>query len=96
MCQNDDFCVGTLSDNGVFTKTVDFSNAKAKLWLEPKPGANMFIGSDNMDTPTIFNKYNLNQCPVRVMAGSRAKVELECPCESSSGTCANSCYSYGA
>lgn len=95
MCQSDDFCVGTLSDNGVFTNTVDMSGKSAVLKLIEATGQNKFIGSDNEGDPSIAHKYNLNQCPVRLVQGSGADVELECPCENATGTCSNTCYTYG-
>ena len=95
MCQGNDFCVGTLNDNGVFTETIDFANADAKIWLVENNNSNTLIGSDDEADTGIYHRYNLNQCPVRIKKGARAAVKFECPCESSSGTCANSCYSYG-
>lgn len=95
MCESNDFSVGTLADNGVFTKTIDLSDVKAKIWLTPSAGQNMLIGTDDEDNGNIYNNYNLNQCPVRIKPGARTAVKMECPCESASGTCANSCYSYG-
>ena len=95
MCQGNDFCVGTLNDNGVFTETIDYANADAKIWLVENSNANMLIGSNDDTNPSVSHKYDLNQCPVRIKQGSRTGVKLECPCESSSGTCNNACYSYG-
>ncbi|MCF8465453.1 MAG: hypothetical protein K9G41_11460 [Flavobacteriales bacterium] len=95
MCQANDFCVGTLADNGVFTKTIDYANKKAKMWLVENSGQNKFIGSDNETDSNIYNKYILNDCPVRIVNGSSTTVVLECPCQSSSGTCSNDCYTYG-
>lgn len=94
MCQSNDFCVGTLSDNGVFSKTVDFANTRAELWLVEQSGQNKFIGSDDESDPSVFNKYDLNQCPIRLVSKSNV-VTIECPCESSSGPCDNDCYTYG-
>ncbi|MFT6211496.1 MAG: hypothetical protein ACJATE_002132 [Bacteroidia bacterium] len=95
MCQNNDFCVGTLNDNGVFSKKIDFGNADAKIWLVENSGENTLIGSDSDTDPSIYNKYDLNQCPVRLKQGRGNSVKMECPCESASGTCNNGCYSYG-
>ena len=95
MCQSNDFCVGTLSDNGVFTKTIDFSDKKAKMWLVEQSGQNKFIGSDNEADPSIYNKYDLNECPVRIVGTTTDDVLLECPCQSSGGPCTNDCYTYG-
>ncbi|MCF8460434.1 MAG: hypothetical protein K9G46_06900 [Flavobacteriales bacterium] len=95
MCQTNDFCVGTLVDNGVFTKTIDYSNKKANMWLVEASGQNKFIGSDNESDAGIYNKYILNDCPVRIVSASSTSVLLECPCQSSGGTCSNDCYTYG-
>lgn len=95
MCQSDDFCVGTLNDNGVFTKLVDYTNKKAKMWLIEQTGQNKFIGSDDDSNTGIYNKYDLNQCPVRLVPGTGKQVLIECPCENPSGTCGNACYTYG-
>jgi len=95
MCQGDDFCVGTLNDNGVFTETVNYTNTDAKIWLIESSGANELIGSNDDSNPSVYHRYNLNQCPVRIKQDSRTAVKLECPCESASGSCGNGCYSYG-
>lgn len=95
MCQSNDFCVGTLSDNGVFTNTVDMSGRHADLKLIESSGQNKFIGTNNDTDPGVAHKYDLNQCPVRLVQGSGSDVEIECPCESSGGLCGNSCYQYG-
>ncbi|MBI1289589.1 MAG: hypothetical protein GC178_18665 [Flavobacteriales bacterium] len=97
MCSGNDFCVGTLNDNGVFSKTVDFGNRQAAMWVEEASGANKFIGSNNVGDEGIYNNYVLNTCPVRLVNSTGGNyVTIECPCESSSGTCTNSCYSYGS
>lgn len=95
MCQGNDFCVGRLTDNGVFSKTIDLDLSNANLWIEEKNNANHFIGSDNDSDPVVSHSYNLNQCPVRLIDGPSKKVDIECPCESSSGPCDNACYKYG-
>lgn len=94
MCQNDDFCVGTLTDNGTFNKTVDFGNRNAKLWVEEQSGKNKCIGSDNESDTGIYHKYDLNQCPVRLKSSNNV-VTIECPCQSESGPCDHNCYTYG-
>lgn len=96
MCSGDDFCVGTLNDNGVFTKTVDFGNKKAAMLVVESTGANMFIGTNDVTDQGVYNTYNINSCPVRLVNSSGGNVvTLECPCESASGPCSNSCYTYG-
>jgi len=95
MCSGDDFCVGTLNENGVFSETINFANADAKIWLVETSGENTLIGSNDETDAGIYHKYDLNQCPVRLKKGPRNSVKLECPCESASGTCDNGCYSYG-
>jgi hypothetical protein len=95
LCSGDDFCVGTLSDNGVFTKIVDYANKKAKMWLVEQTGHNKFIGSDDEGDTGIYNKYDLNECPVRLVPGTGKEVQIECPCENCTGTCTHSCYTYG-
>ena len=95
MCLNNDFCVGTLSDNGVFTKTVDLAKKKAKIWLVENSNANKLIGSNDEDDAGIYNKFDLNQCPVRLVDSTNKEVKIECPCESSSGPCGHQCYTYG-
>lgn len=96
MCSGDDFCVGTLNDNGVFSKTVDFVNRKAALLVQESTGANKFIGTNDVTDQGIYNRYDMNTCPVRLVntTGGNA-VTIECPCESASGACSNSCYTYG-
>lgn len=95
MCSGDDFCVGSLTDNGVFTKVIDMGKRNAALKLVESTGANKFIGSNDETDPSVANKYNLNQCPVRLVDGAGKDVKIECPCESSSGTCTHTCYTYG-
>ncbi len=94
MCQKNSLCVGTLSDNGTFDKTIDFANKKAKIRLVERQDKNKLISSDNEENPGIYNKYNLNQCPVR-LTSANGVVTIACPCESSSGPCGNNCYTYG-
>ena len=90
MCQKDDFCVGKLTDNGVFKHQIDFAKPKAKLELKEKPGANTFIGgSDEMDDSIVA--YNLNVCPIRLSSKGKI-VTIECPCESPTGKCGNKCF----
>jgi len=93
-CSGNDFQIGTLTASAVFTKTVDMSARKAKLWIREESGANEFIGADNFDSPSIFNIYNLNQCPVR-LSKTGDTAYIKCPCESESGPCENKCYTYG-
>lgn len=97
MCRKNDFCIGTLNDNGVFTKNVDYNQPNAKMWLVEKSLKNHFIGSDNESDPGVSNKYNLNKCPVRLTEHPTLSdvVVVECPCESASGPCGNACYTYG-
>ncbi|MCF8277006.1 MAG: hypothetical protein K9J17_09740 [Flavobacteriales bacterium] len=95
MCQKDNFCIGTLSDNGVFTKVIDFDGVDPVLKLIKKTDSNRFVGSDNETDPGVQNTYNINKCPVRLVDGSGNTVKIECPCESSSGPCGNNCYTYG-
>lgn len=94
-CSGNDFCVGTLNDNGTFSNTVSYrSYPKAAMWLDENSGANAFIGSNDESDPGIYHKYDLNQCPVRLSESSDV-VTIECPCQSSSGGCDNDCYTYG-
>lgn len=97
ICQGNNFCIGTLTANAVFVKKIDYGNKKAKMWVDEKNNANQFIGSDDESDPSVFHKYNLNRCPVRLKenAGNSDMVDVECPCDSSSGPCNNSCYTYG-
>lgn len=94
MCQGNDFCVGTLNDNGTFSKTVDFSNKDAGLFMEEQDDDNQFIGTDDTDDTAIYNRYAINDCPVR-LSSHRNVVTIECPCEGGA-PCANSCYTYGS
>ena len=94
MCKNGEFNVGTLEDDGIFSRKVDFNKPKAKLWFGQNSGGNTFWGSNNYDDPSVFNSYKLDDCPIR-LSGSGNIVTMECPCESDSGTCDNSCYKYG-
>lgn len=96
MCSGNDFCVGTLNDNGVFSNTVDYSNKKAKMWIKEISNANKFVGSNDADDQNICNTYVINTCPVRLVNSTGGNVvTMECPCESASGPCSNSCYTYG-
>ena len=47
MCDNDDFCVGTLSENGVFKNDIDFNKPNAYIQLKVKASANTIVGSTN-------------------------------------------------
>ena len=95
MCSGNNFCIGTLADNGVFTNTVDFrNNTNAALWLVEQSGENVFIGTNDETDENIYHKYDINQCPVRLKESSDV-VTMECPCQNSSGTCTNDCYTYG-
>ena len=94
-CSANDFCIGTLNDNGTFNKTVDFRNyANAAMWLVEEDGQNVFIGTNDETDTGVYNQYDLNQCPVRLKEANDI-VTIECPCASSSGPCGNSCYTYG-
>ncbi len=84
-----------MADNGVFTKTVDYSEEKAKMWLVETSGRNKFIGSNDESDPGVAHTYNLNQCPVRLVKGTAKIVEIECPCQTPSGPCDHDCYNYG-
>lgn len=94
MCKKKDLCVGTLTDNGTFSRKVDFNKPKAKMWFKPNDGVNTFWGADNYDDPSIYNKYALDKCPIR-LSSTKKVVTIECPCDSDSGPCSNDCYSYG-
>jgi hypothetical protein len=94
MCSGNDFCIGTLNDNGTFSHTVDFTNRRAAIWLIEQNNNNKFIGSENETDPGVYNKYAVNECPVRLSSNGTV-VTMECPCESSGGPCGNSCYTYG-
>jgi hypothetical protein len=93
-CDGNDFQIGSLSASQVFIKQVDTGSRKAGLWLVENSGANRFIGSDDTDDSSIYNIYNLNQCPV-VIAKNGSYTDIKCPCESESGPCENKCYQYG-
>jgi len=93
-CSGNDFQIGTLTADDMFTKTVDMNNRMAKLWIIEASNANEFVGSDNFDDPSIAHSYNLNQCPVRI-SRTGDTVFIKCPCESTTPPCTNSCYSYG-
>lgn len=93
-CSGNDFQIGTLTADEVFTKTVDLSLRAAGFKLVESSGANAFVGSENIDNPSIYHTYNLNQCPVR-LSKTGTTGYIKCPCESESGPCGNSCYSYG-
>ena len=95
MCQSNDFCIGTLADNGVFTKTVDMSLKKADLKLIEASNNNKFIGTNDEEDSSVTNTYNINNCPVRLVQQKQGVVFIECPCESASGPCSNTCYTYG-
>lgn len=95
MCQGDDFCIGTLTDNGVFSKTIDYNKPNAKMWLVEATGQNVFIGANDETDSGTYHKYDLNQCPVRLVSTSATEVQIECPCDSASGPCGNTCYTYG-
>jgi hypothetical protein len=94
-CSGNSFQIGTLTADKEFVKQVDFDYANARLWVEEVNNANRYVGSTDHSDPNIFNIYNLNQCPVR-LSKSGNMAQIACPCESTSGSCANGCYKYGA
>lgn len=91
MCDKDDFCVGTLSDNDVFKKSIDFNKPKAYIKIKEASSANTIIGSTNETDDGIY-KYNINQCPIRLSQKNKI-VTIECPCESDNGPCDHKCFS---
>lgn len=93
-CSSNDFQIGTLTADEVFTRTVDLSLRKAKMWIREESGANEFVGTNNYDSPSVFNIYDLNQCPI-TLSKTGSTAYIKCPCESESGPCANACYQYG-
>jgi len=93
-CQNNDFQIGTLTASVVFTNSVNISNRAAKLWLNEVSNNNEFVGSDNLGDPGIYHQYKINSCPVQLSA-TGSTVFIKCPCESESGPCENTCYTYG-
>lgn len=95
MCTLNDFKIGSLTDNGVFTKEVNLALTDAKIWLKEQNNNNLFIGSNDETDNNIWHKYDLNRCPVRVINGPLQTVKFECPCDSASGPCENVCYTYG-
>lgn len=94
MCKREDFCVGTLTDHGTFSRKVDFNQPKARMWFALNEGGNTFWGSDNYDDQSIYNKYALDLCPIRLTSKNKI-VTIECPCDSDNGPCSNKCYSFG-
>lgn len=93
-CSGNDFQIGTLTADDMFTHTVDMSSRKSKLWINEVSDANEFVGSDNFDDPSIAHQYNLNQCPVRLSKTGEIAF-IKCPCEEATPPCGNTCYGYG-
>ncbi|MCF8278322.1 MAG: hypothetical protein K9J17_16460 [Flavobacteriales bacterium] len=91
-CDADDFQIGTLSASNYMTKTVNLKAANAKLWLDEKPSANKFIGSNDSTDDSIYNIFNTNQCPVTLSKSGNDAV-MKCPCDGA--PCTNGCYQYG-
>ena len=91
-CDGNDFQVGQLKAKNYLTKSIDTSISTAALWLVEQSKSNQFIGSDDPSDESIYNIFNLNQCPV-VLSRSGEKAIMKCPCD---GTpCSNNCYQYG-
>ncbi len=93
-CTGNTFEIGTLTASEVFTKTVDMSTKSGKIWIEESNNANKAIGSNVHDDPWVYNTYNLNQCPITI-SKTGTTAYIKCPCESESGPCGNTCYTYG-
>jgi hypothetical protein len=92
-CDGNNFEVGTLNATQVFVKQVSFSSRKAKLWIVEQNNANEFIGTNDMGDTSIYNIYNINECPVLIAKNGTNITEIKCPCD---GTpCTNGCYQYG-
>lgn len=92
-CSSNDFQIGTLTAPQMLTKTVSYSSKKARIWIEEVNNANKVIGADTHDDPSVYNTYNLNQCPVQ-LSKSGSNAYMKCPCEGS--PCTNGCYTYGS
>jgi hypothetical protein len=92
-CVNNSFEVGTLNASQVFTKQVDMDLRSAGLWIQEQNNANKFIGTVDTADQSVFNIYNINECPVLIAKSGTNITEIKCPCD---GTpCTNSCYQYG-
>ena len=92
-CVNNSFEVGTLSATQVFTKQVNMGLRSAGLWIVEQNKANKFIGSNDLGDHSIYNIYNINECPVLIAKNGTNITEIKCPCD---GTpCTNGCYQYG-
>ena len=91
-CDANDFQIGTLSAINYLTKTVNLKATNAALFLEEKPSANKFIGTNDSSDESVYNIFNLNQCPVTLSRTGSSAI-LKCPCDGA--PCSNGCYQYG-
>lgn len=91
-CDGNNFQVGTLTADHFLSYSVDLSLSNAQLWLEEKSNANKYIGSNDATDGSIYNIFNINQCPV-LLSKSGSNAVMKCPCEGS--PCSNGCYQYG-
>lgn len=90
-CQGNDLCVGALTMEESFTKTIDQSDPTAYQVIEEKNEANAYVGSETSGDPGIIHRYNLNQCPIE-LSYDEVTVIIKCPCDSEEGPCGNECY----
>jgi hypothetical protein len=91
-CVANDFQIGTLSATNYLSKKVNLKAANAELWLEEKSGANKFIGTNDSSDESVYNIFNVNQCPV-TLSRSESSAIMKCPCDGV--PCSNGCYQYG-
>jgi len=91
-CDGNIFQIGTLNASQVFVKQVSIGFRKAGLWIQQQSNNNKFIGTNDLSDTSIYNIYNINQCPVR-LAKNGSLAEIKCPCDGD--PCTNGCYQYG-
>ena len=91
-CNGNDFQIGTLTASDYLSKSIDTSISTAALWLEKKSSANRFIGTNDPADNSIYNIFNINQCPV-LLSRSGSQAVMKCPCDGA--PCTNGCYQYG-
>ena len=90
-CSGNNLCVGSLTMDKSFARTIDLSAPGHSQVIDEDNNANRYIGNDYGEDSGIYT-YNLNQCPIRLSADHDI-VTIECPCDRETGPCTNGCFS---
>lgn len=90
-CSGNNLCVGSLTMDKSFTRTIDLSVAGHSQEIDEDNNANRYVGEDTSNDAGIYT-YNLNECPIK-LSESEDIVTIECPCDREEGPCTNPCFS---